>query len=116
MGNSLAERTGRQTRGDGRRGGLVLPDWRSEHSASLVAIRRLGRAQGAEGDELGRGRLGRHRPQDRAIDSNHEESNLDSDAVESRGLVSNKAERVWLEEDWRTRESMWKAGSLTCMV
>jgi hypothetical protein len=62
---------------------MVCADWRIKHSASPVAVCGFGRAKAKSRTELEYRRLGRYGAQDCAVDSDNEEQNLDSDAVES---------------------------------
>lgn len=83
MGNTLAARIECKKRSHGGRGRLVRASRRSEHCASSVAVCEPGGAQGEEGDVVGGGGVGRYGAQDRAVDTDDEESDPDSDAVES---------------------------------
>lgn len=82
MGDSLATGAEGKEGGHGRGGCVVRAGWRPEHGASSVAVCGSGGEEGAEGDELGGGRVGRYGAQDRAADSENEVEDPDPDAVE----------------------------------
>lgn len=86
VGDSLAPRSQGTTRSHGRRGCMVRTNWRAEHGASSLAVRRSGGAQGAAREELEHSRLGRDGAQDGSFDSVDEEPDPGSTAVESSGL------------------------------
>lgn len=61
---------------------MVLPDWRFKHCASSLAICRSGGTKNQKRAELGCRGMGRHRSQDRAADSDDEEQDINSYALE----------------------------------
>ena len=65
---------------------MVCADWRSEYSASSVAVCGSGGKEGEEGVELGRRGLGRDGAQDGAPDSDDEESSVGAVTMESRWM------------------------------
>lgn len=97
MGNALAAGLGGKERGHGRSWGVVCADWGSEHSASPLAIREFGRAEGEERNVLGSGGVGRYGAQDCAVDSVDEVEDSGSYALESCGLGGRDTEtqRGW---------------------
>ncbi len=62
---------------------MVRADWGSEYGASSLAICQLGGTEGKEGDELGSRGVGRHGAQDCAADSEDEQPDIDTHAMES---------------------------------
>ena len=90
MGNPLATGTKGEERGDGGGGSMVRTNRRPEHRTSSVAVREFGGEEGEEGDELGRGRVGRYGAQDRAADSDDEVEDIDAHALESRCIKDGK--------------------------
>ena len=65
---------------------MVRSDRRSQYGTSFVAVRRFGGKESEERDELGSGGMGRYSAQDCAFDSVDEESDTDSNALESGSL------------------------------
>lgn len=83
MGNALEAGTQSQKGSHGRRWRLVRADWRSQHSTSSLAVRGSGGTESTERNELGCSGVGRYRAQDRATDREDEESDIDTNAMES---------------------------------
>ena len=86
MGDSLAEGVEGPQGGHGRGWGLVCADRRFEYGPSPLAICGSGGKKGTKGDELGCGGVGRDSAQDSTFDSDDEEQDFDTNAMESGSL------------------------------